>query len=143
MINVVIREEIFEPIRVEAEQEKTSVESLVNEWLGRQLALVREQKIREESARFRAKHAQLRARYSGEYVAMRNGEVLDHDPEARELYLRIQQRFGEQPVLIAPVSDQPTATFNVRSLFLDGPKQLSGILDEATLQQLHARRETS
>ena len=115
MISVLIREELIEPIRRVAEQEKTSVEILVNHWLSRQLALAREQKIKEQSVRFRSKHTELRAQYPDEYVAMRNGQVLDHAPDARELYLRIKQRYGDEPILIAPVTEQPIQVFNMRS----------------------------
>jgi hypothetical protein len=114
MVNVPIHEELFEPIRRLAEQEQTSVEGVVNDWLRRQLALVREQKIKEESARFRSRHAALLAQYRGEYVAMRNGEVLDHASDARELYLRIKAHYGDDPILIAPVTETPTQTYTVR-----------------------------
>lgn len=120
MIKVAIQEELLEPIRRVAEQEKTSVESLVNDWLRRQLALVREQKIHEETARFRAKHAELRVKYLGQHIAMRNGEVVDHDSDARKLYLRVRKQYGDSPILIAPVGEQPIQTYQMRSPRLAG-----------------------
>ncbi|MEK7275709.1 MAG: hypothetical protein AAB427_00025, partial [Chloroflexota bacterium] len=103
------------PIRKVAAEQGTNVESVVNEWLSRQLALAREQKIREESARFRAKQAELRARYAGRFVAMRSGEVLDDDEDAHALYLRIRKQYADEPILIAPVSEQPIPVYKMRS----------------------------
>ncbi|MBN1145806.1 MAG: hypothetical protein JXA78_01020 [Anaerolineales bacterium] len=115
MIHIPIHEELFEPIRQIAEQEKTSVENLVNSWLTRQLALAREKKIKEESTRFQAMHSELLAEYRGKYIAMHNGEVLDHDADIRELYLRIKKQYGEAPVLIALVTEEPVPTYQMRS----------------------------
>ena len=115
MVTVAVREELIEPIRKVAAEQGTNVESVVNEWLSRQLALAREQKIKEESARFRAKHTELWAQFAGKYVAMRNGEVLDHDKDARQLYLRIKKQYGDAPILIALVSEQPMQVYKMRS----------------------------
>ncbi len=41
-----------------------------------------------------------RQRYQGEFVAVRDGQVVDHDPDQRSLYLRMRARFGHAPVLI-------------------------------------------
>ena len=104
-----------------AQDQGTDAESLVNAWIERELALAREQRIREESARFRAQHSTLHANYAGEYVAMRNGQVLDHDPDVQALYLRMHEHFGDEPILIAPVTDTPDPTYNMRSPRLAGP----------------------
>jgi len=121
MVTVAVREELLEPIRKVAEEQGRNVESVVNDWLARQLALLREQKIREESARFRAKHAELRVKHAGLYVAMQNGEVLDHDQSANELYLRIKNRYRDEPILIALVSEQPAPVYKMRSPRLVNP----------------------
>lgn len=115
MATIALREDLMEPIRRLAAEEGTDVQSLIEAWLLRELALVREEKIREESTRFRAKHTELRAGYLGQYIAFRNGEVLDHDPDARVLYLRVKRQFGDEPILIAPVTDQAKPEFHMRS----------------------------
>jgi len=115
MATIAVREDLLEPIRKLAEAEGKDVQSLVEGWLLRELALAREEKLREESARFRAHHAELHAQYPGEYVALRNGAVLDHDHDARELYLRVQRQYGDEAILIAPVTDQPLPEFRMRS----------------------------
>ncbi len=116
-----IRDELMRSVEKLAQEQGTDVESLVNDWVERQLALAHEQKIREESIRFRAQHSALRAAYAGEYVAMRNGEVLDHGTDVHGLYLRMRERFGDEPILIAPVTDFPTPTYQMRSPRFAGP----------------------
>jgi hypothetical protein len=120
MIPIAIRDELVRSIEKLAQEQGTNAESLVNEWIERQLSLAREQRIREESARFRAQHDRLWASYAGEYVAMRSGEVLDHSPDVNALYLRIRERYGDEPILIAPVTEAPTPTYQMRSPRLPG-----------------------
>ncbi len=121
MIPIGIRDDLIRSAEKVAQDQGTDVASLVNKWVERELALAREQKIREESVRFRAQHGALRSRFLSEYVAMRSGEVLDHDADVYALYLRIRDRFGDEPVLIAPVTDSPTLTYQMRSPRLARP----------------------
>ena len=53
----------------------------------------------EQAAWFALPHAE-RQHYAGQYVAIHNGQVVDHDPDQRALYLRVRTHFGRQPVLI-------------------------------------------
>ena len=115
MITVSIREDLFEPIQQIARQERVTIEVLVNEWLTRQLSLAREQKIKEEAVRFQEKHTELLTQYAGEYIAMQNSEVLDHDMNLRELYLRIKSRYKNAPILITQVTSNPKPVYSVRS----------------------------
>jgi hypothetical protein len=121
MVRIAIRDELIRSVEKLAQDQGTDAESLVNAWIERELALAREQRIREESARFRTQHSALHAAYAGEYVAMRDGQVLDHDPDVQALYLRMHERFGDEPILIAPVTETPDPTYNMRSPRLAGP----------------------
>ena len=121
MIPIAIRDELVRSIEKLARELDTDPETLVNEWVERQIALAREQKIREESGRFRAQHSELRSAYAGEYVAMRQGVVVDHGPNVNDIYQRIRNRFGDEPVLIAPVTDSSTPTYQMRSPRVAGP----------------------
>lgn len=121
MIPIPVRDELIRSVEKLALEQGTNAEALVNEWIERQLALAREQRIREESVRFRAQHSALQATYAGQYVAMRDGEMLDHDAEVQALYLRIRERFGDEPILIAPVLDSPMTTYQMRSPRVAGP----------------------
>ena len=121
MSDIPIRDDLIRSVEKVAQEQNTDVESLVNAWVERQLALVREQKVREESARFRAQHSALLAAFPGEYVAMLNGEVVDHGYDLREVYLRVRERFGDAPVLVAPVTESPIPNYQMRSPRYSGP----------------------
>ena len=62
-------------------------------------------KISEESKIYRQRHAELKAQYLGQYIAMRDGQVVDHDADFQALHQRIRQQFGRAPVMITLVED--------------------------------------
>jgi hypothetical protein len=113
MTVVALRPSLLDQLRTEAERLRTSVDALVNDWLEDQLWRERHKKIYEEAERFRAKHAELLAQYAGRYVAMRDGAVIDHDPDLLALNRRIRERYGDEPILITPVIPEPIQTFKV------------------------------
>ena len=60
--------------------------------------------IHAETQHFWAMQAELAERYPGEHVALREGQVVDHDADVSRLAKRVRERFGVLPVLIAPVA---------------------------------------
>lgn len=74
----------------------------------------------QEEAAFIAMHDQLREKYFGEYVAIHNQTLVDHDKDLERLSLRISKRFGTEPVWIAPVHESPQEEWVIRSPRLDG-----------------------
>ena len=56
-----------------------------------------------------------RQRYAGEYVAVRGGQVVDHGPDQRELYLRVRAQFGRKPVLIIQAEWDAPPVYTIRS----------------------------
>jgi hypothetical protein len=65
------------------------------------------EKLHEEVEAFWAMKTELVAHYSGEYVAVHQGQVVDHDPDVVRLEQRVAERWGESAILIAPVTDEP------------------------------------
>lgn len=63
--------------------------------------------IHAETQAFWAMYDDLLKRYSGEYIALYQGQVVDHDKNVSRLEERVRERFGSLPVLIASVSPQP------------------------------------
>lgn len=57
-------------------------------WIDADLAWYREQRER------------LAHRYGGEYLAVVDREIVDHDPEFAPLARRVRQRYGDRPVLM-------------------------------------------
>jgi hypothetical protein len=77
------------------------------------------EKIHEEAEAFWAMQANLVARYPGEYVAVRQGQVVDHDPDVVRLERRVAERWGEAAVLIAPVTDESRRDLSTVSFRLE------------------------
>jgi hypothetical protein len=69
---------------------------------------------REEMA-FQQLHPELVQHYLGQFVAILNGEVIDHDADQVALYKRIRQRYPKQFVLISPVTKNPVEEYVFRS----------------------------
>ena len=113
MASVELRPQLIEQLKNEAARRRTSLEALANDWLEEQLWEAKNKKINEEAERFRAKHAELLAQYAGQYVAMRDGLVIDHDPDLIALHGRIRSQYGDEPILMAPVTSEPVQTFRV------------------------------
>ena len=52
-------------------------------------------------------HDELVRKYEREHIALYQGEIVGHDVDASRLEKRVHERFGELPVLIAPVTARP------------------------------------
>jgi len=59
-----------------------------------------------EKKTFWALREQLLDQYEGEYVAIYQGRVVDHDTDKLKLGLRVYQRFGYRPIYVQLVSRQ-------------------------------------
>ncbi len=64
-----------------------------------------EMTVAREEAAFYRMHADLWQKYPGEYVAVYNEEVVDHDADQVALYLRVKACYLGQFVWIAPVRE--------------------------------------
>jgi hypothetical protein len=59
-----------------------------------------------EKKAFWALRGQLLDQYEGQYVAIHQGRVVDHDTDKLKLGLRVYWRFGYQPIYVQLVSRQ-------------------------------------
>ena len=64
---------------------------------------------------FNRQRVKLLAQFSDEYVAVHNGQVIDHDKDLRTLHLRIFKRLGRMPVLLKQVTQEPARELVFRS----------------------------
>ena len=60
-------------------------------------------------------HADLLQRYEGQHVAVYQGNVVDHDPDLLALYLRIDQKYPDDVVLIRQVRPEVERIIHIRS----------------------------
>ena len=69
---------------------------------------------REEQA-FQQLHPQLREKYPQEYVAIFEGQLIDHDPDLGQILKRVKQQYSGHFVWIAPVQNNAEEIFHFRS----------------------------
>jgi len=59
---------------------------------------------------YHQRHAELKAQYLGQYIAMHEGQVVDHDADFPTLRQRIRQQFENTPVMITLVEEDAEQT---------------------------------
>ena len=68
-----------------------------------------------EKAAFMAMHLELLEKYEGQYVAISQGQVVDHDQDVLALVRRIDLDYPEKAILVKQVVDQPDQDLHFRS----------------------------
>jgi predicted transcriptional regulator len=115
MATVKLKPDLAEQIDYLASQNQTDPETFVNEALRAYITQLRHQKIRAETTAFEEQRETLLARYRDQYVAIHNGQVIDHDSDLRKLHLRIFDRLEHTPVLLKRVTAEPDRELVFRS----------------------------
>lgn len=77
-----------------------------------------EAKMDREDAAYQAMHAKLFEKYAGQYVAIHNGELVDADEDEMALYIRIDERFPGEVVLLKRVIGLPEPDLYIPSFRL-------------------------
>ncbi len=68
-----------------------------------------------EMAAYLELHPQLKTQYLGQYVAIRNGRLIDHDDSYDRLFDRIDVAFPDEFVWLTRVEHEPLKTVTYRS----------------------------
>jgi len=111
----VLTQDLAESLASAADQMETSVEALIQEAVRQYLATRRREQIEQEIVAYEAMHARLWQDLPGMWVAIHNGELVDHDRDKVELYRRVHQRFGKKPVLMREVKAEATEDIWLRT----------------------------
>ncbi|MCA9922426.1 MAG: hypothetical protein KC421_08640 [Anaerolineales bacterium] len=74
-----------------------------------------EKKIAREEAVFQTQHGELLERYNSQFIAMHQGQVVDHDQDELALYLRIRKQYPSIGILIKQVTSEPEIVWHVHS----------------------------
>lgn len=90
-------------------------QQIADEAIRTHLDLLRKRQLQEEALAFTRLYPQLVEHYRNQFVAIHKGEVVDNDPSFEVLFLRIQSRLGDLPVLIQQVLDTPVEEWHYRS----------------------------
>jgi hypothetical protein len=72
-------------------------------------------RMRHETKAFRAQHAELLAQYPDQYVAIYQGQVVDHDADQLALLARVEKRYPDTTVLIALITSEPEESYTMHS----------------------------
>jgi hypothetical protein len=112
---IAIPTETFVQLERAAQAEHLSVEELAKKIIREHLRALRRIEMNREMDAYRAQHAQILEKYRGEFIAMYQGEIVDHDSEMRALYLRIDERFPDETVLMKQVKPEVEEVLNFRS----------------------------
>ena len=72
------------------------------------LERLEEEKLQAEAQAFVQLHPQLIQQYLGQFVAIFNGQLIDHDEDFETVFLRIQKKYQDEVVLIRQVMAKPT-----------------------------------
>jgi hypothetical protein len=65
---------------------------------------------------FQQMHSDLLVRFAGEYVAIFEAELVDHDADLAALLERVEQRYPDDFVLIRPVRQEPEIIYEHRAV---------------------------
>ena len=110
---------LIKRIRYLAQETNYNTTQLVETAVQAYLDQMERAKIHRETEAFWAMQADLVARYPGEYVAVHQGQVVDHDPDVTRLENRVTERWGVAAVLIAPVTEAPRRDLATTSFRLE------------------------
>jgi hypothetical protein len=105
MSDMVLKENLRETLMQSAARENRSVDDLVNEAVETYLLEQQRSKLDQEILAFERLYGQLMENYYGEWVAIHDGQLVDHDIDGTALYKRIRSRFGTISVLLRRVTE--------------------------------------
>lgn len=106
-----VRYDLIKPLQHLAAERGESVNTIVEHLIADYLREQRHRYLMDEMERFRSRHAELWPQYEGQFIAMRDGDVLDSDADGGKLYARLREQYGDLPVLIVQVTDEPEQLF--------------------------------
>ena len=115
LAQVPIDAKLAESLQQVAAEHGQPLETVMNDLAQNYLREERHAQLLAEMDRFRAKHGELLTQFKGEYIGMRNGEVLDHDADGGQLHRHLRQKYGGLAALIAQVTESPEQDFTVRN----------------------------
>ncbi len=106
--SIALQPDLVKRVRQITRSREAAVEDFVNQAVRERLEQLEDQKLEAEAQAFERMHPQLVKQYLGQFVAVHEGQIADADIDFEALFLRLQKRLGDVPVLIRPVSTEPT-----------------------------------
>jgi hypothetical protein len=117
---ITVKPELYERVKKAAKAQNTSVDDFLSQGIRYYLWELDRRKISEESKIYHQRHEELKAQYLGMYIAMLEGEVVDHDHDFSALYQRVRQHFGQTAVMITQVKETAELPLTRRGFRMGG-----------------------
>lgn len=92
-----------------------STEEVVVDAINEHLDRLNKQRLEAEIGAFERMHAELKTKYLNQFVAIYDGQVVEVADDFETLFLNVQARFGDLPVLIRQVGSSPDEEWYFRS----------------------------
>ena len=105
--SIALQPDLVERVHRITKSKGTTVKDFVNQAVRERLEQLEDQKLKAEVQAFERMHPQLVKQYLGQFVAVHGGQIVDTDVDFEALFLRLEKRLGDVPVLIRPVSVEP------------------------------------
>ena len=115
IVELVIEDNLFSQLEQKAIGKGADVQAIAYEAIQRYLQDEEQEKMQQEIAAYHDLHPELLKNFPGQYVAVHQGQVVDHDMEQLALYLRIRQHYPGEIVLIRQVPPEAEKSWTMRS----------------------------
>lgn len=115
MSTITLQPPLMEELEQVATEQAMNPAELLETAVRTYLRQLEREKIKAEAEAFRSLHPKLVQKYLGQYVAIHNGKVVDHDEGFQPLHGRIRRQFGRQAVLLRRVETEPERVWTFRS----------------------------
>ena len=92
-----------------------STEEVVVEAINEHIERLHEQRLEAEIWAFEQMYLELKTNYFDQFVALYGGKVIDSDSDFERLFLRVQAKFEDLPILIRQVGSTPIKEWQFRS----------------------------
>ncbi len=107
METIILQTDLYEELAKNASQVTKTINDLVNEAVAYYLREQQRLKLNREILAYEQHHPELKQNYLGQWVAMHEQKLIDHDHDGLALYRRIRAKYGHISVLIRQVAEQP------------------------------------
>lgn len=120
-ITVTVSNEIYRQIVKQAEAARRNVSDIVNDVLADTFSQPQSDinparaKMLKEVEIYKSMHPSLVEKYLGQYVAIYQGELVDHDADQEALFFRVREQYPNQVVLQRQVLPEPDPVLHFRS----------------------------
>lgn len=115
MSTIVLEPTLMQRVQEAATTQTIPPEQLIDRAVRTYLRQLDRERIKIEAQAFQVQHAEIAKSYLGQYVAIYNRQLVDHDAEFEALHARIRQKYGQQPVLLRRVEAVPERELVFRS----------------------------